>query len=46
MCIITCNVCGMARRFSVNSKYNLWFDNPKSVAEEIRFNEDRADGKS
>lgn len=41
MCVITCSVCGMARRFAMNSKYDLWFDNSKSVAEEIRFNDNQ-----
>lgn len=33
----------MARRFLMNPKYDLWFDNPNSVAEEIRFNDDSKD---
>ncbi|KAJ6633476.1 Ribonuclease P protein subunit p21 [Pseudolycoriella hygida] len=37
MCVITCNVCGKCRRFPINPNYNLWFDNPQSVVEEIRY---------
>lgn len=43
MCTISCNVCGMVKRFLMNPKYNLWFDNPKSVADKIRFNDDKND---
>lgn len=37
MCEISCNVCGKLKRFMVNPNYNLWFDSPQSVVDEIRF---------
>lgn len=43
MCEISCNVCGIVKRFMVNPNYNLWFDNPQSVVNEIRFCDDKTD---